>query len=73
MPSWPWERSHHLADSEMNDSLALGLIIADYARRDDFQGMWDDLIVTYRRGSTLQELAAELIEADEEFLAEKAN
>jgi hypothetical protein len=57
----------------MNDSLALGLIIADYARRDDFQGMWDDLIVTYRRGSTLQELAAELIEADEEFLAEKAN
>jgi len=57
----------------MNDSLALGLIIADYARRDDFQGMWDDLIVTYRRGSTLQELAAELIEADEELLAEKAN
>ena len=57
----------------MNDSLALGLIIADYARRDDFQGMWDDLIVTYRRGSTLQELAAELIEADEEFLAEQAN
>jgi hypothetical protein len=57
----------------MNDSLALGLIIADYARRDDFQGMWDDLIVTYRRGSTLQELAAELIEADEEFRAEKAN
>ena len=57
----------------MNDSLALGLIIADYARRDDFQGMWDDLIVTYRRGSTLQELAAELIEADEEFPAEKAN
>lgn len=57
----------------MNDSLALGLIIADYGRRNDFQGMWDDLIVTYRRGSTLQELAAELIEADEEFLAEKAN
>jgi hypothetical protein len=57
----------------MNDSLALGLIIADYARRDDFQGMWDDLIVTYRRGSTLQELAAELIEADEEFRAEQAN
>jgi len=57
----------------MNDSLALGLIIADYGRRNDFEGMWDDLIVTYRRGSTLQELAAELIEADEEFLAEKAN
>jgi hypothetical protein len=57
----------------MNDSLALGLIIADYARRDDFQGMWDDLIVTYRRGSTLQELAAELIEADEEFRAEQAS
>ena len=57
----------------MNDSLALGLIIADYGRRNDFQGMWDDLIVTYRRGSTLQELAAELIEADEEFRAEKAN
>ena len=57
----------------MNDSLALGLIIADYSRRNDFEGMWDDLIVTYRRGSTLQELAAELIEADEEFLAEKAN
>ena len=57
----------------MNDSLALGLIIADYGRRNDFQGMWDDLIVTYRRGSTLQELASELIEADEEFLAEKAN
>ena len=57
----------------MNDSLALGLIIADYGRRDDFQGMWDDLIVTYRRGSTLQELASELIEADEEFIAEKAS
>ena len=57
----------------MNDSLALGLIIADYGRRNDFQGMWDDLIVTYRRGSTLQELAAELIEADEEFRAEQAN
>ena len=57
----------------MNDSLALGLIIADYARRDDFQGMWDDLIVTYRRGSTLQELAAELIEADEEFRVEQAS
>ena len=57
----------------MNNSLALGLIIADYARRDDFQGMWDDLIVTYRRGSTLQELAAELIEADEEFRAEQAS
>ena len=57
----------------MNDSLALGLIIADYGRRNDFQGMWDDLIVTYRRGSTLQELASELIEADEEFRAEKAN
>ena len=56
----------------MNDSLALGLIIADYGRRNDFQGMWDDLIVTYRRGSTLQELAAELIEADEEFRAEQA-
>jgi len=57
----------------MNDSLALGLIIADYSRRNDFEGMWDDLIVTYRRGSTLQELAAELIEADEEFRAEQAN
>jgi len=57
----------------MNDSLALGLIIADYGRRNDFQGMWDDLIVTYRRGSTLQELAAELIEADEEFRAEQAS
>ena len=57
----------------MNDSLALGLIIADYSRRNDFQGMWDDLIVTYRRGSTLQELAAELIEADEEFRAEQAS
>jgi len=55
----------------MNDTLALGLIIDDYARRDDFQGMWDDLIVTYRRGSSLQELACELIEADEEFLAEQ--
>lgn len=55
----------------MNDTLALGLIIADYARRNDFQGMWDDLIVTYRRGSSLQELACELIEADEEFRAEK--
>jgi len=57
----------------MNDSLALGLIIADYGRRNDFQGMWDDLIVTYRRGSTLQELAAELIEADEEFRVEQAS
>jgi hypothetical protein len=57
----------------MNDSLALGLIIADYSRRNDFEGMWDDLIVTYRRGSTLQELAAELIEADEEFRAEQAS
>jgi hypothetical protein len=54
----------------MNDSLALGLIIADYARRDDWEGMWDDLIVTYRRGSSLQELASELIEADEAFRAE---
>jgi len=57
----------------MNDSLALGLIIADYSRRNDFEGMWDDLIVTYRRGSTPQELAAELIEADEEFRAEQAS
>ena len=73
MPSWPWERSHHFADSGMNDSLALGLIIADYSRRNDFEGMWDDLILTYRRGSTLQELAAELIEADEEFRAEQAS
>ena len=55
----------------MNDSLALGLIIADYGRRDDFEGMWDDLIITYRRGSSLQELACELIEADEDFRAEQ--
>ena len=55
----------------MNDSLALGLIIADYARRDDWDGLWDDLIITYRRGSSLQELACELIDADEEFRAEK--
>lgn len=55
----------------MNDSLALGLIIADYARRDDWDGLWDDLIITYRRGSSLQELASELIDADEEFRAEK--
>lgn len=55
----------------MNDSLALGLIIADYGRRNDFESMWDDLIVTYRRGSSLQELASELIEADEEFRAEQ--
>ena len=55
----------------MNDSLALGLIIADYGRRDDFDGMWDDLIITYRRGSSLQELASELIESDEEARAEK--
>lgn len=55
----------------MNDSLALGLIIADYGRRDDFEGMWDDLIITYRRDSSLQELASELIEADEEARAEQ--
>lgn len=55
----------------MNDTLALGLIIADYARRDDFQGMWDDLQLVYERGSTLQELATELIAADKEFIAEQ--
>lgn len=55
----------------MNDTLALGLIIADYARRDDFEGMWDDLQLVYERGSTLQELATELIAADKEFLNEQ--
>lgn len=55
----------------MNDTLALGLIIADYARRDDFEGMWDDLQTVYERGSTLQELATELIAADKEFLNEQ--
>ena len=55
----------------MNDTLALGLIIADYARRDDFEGMWDDLQLVYKRGSTLQELATELIAADKEFIAEQ--
>jgi hypothetical protein len=55
----------------MNDTLALGLIIADYARRDDFEGMWDDLQLVYERGSTLQELATELIAADKEFIAEQ--
>jgi len=55
----------------MNDTLALGLIFADYARRDDFEGMWDDLRIVYERGSTLQELAAGLMQADDDFLAEK--
>lgn len=71
MPLWPWERSQPFALQDMNDSLALGLIIADYARRNDWQGMWDDLQVVYERGSSLQELAAELIAADEEFIAEQ--
>lgn len=57
----------------MNDSLALGLIIADYARRNDWEGMWDDLQVVYARGSTLQELACELIQADQEFIAEQSS
>ena len=55
----------------MNDTLALGLIIADYARRDDFEGMWDDLQLVYERGSTLQELATDLIAADKGFIAEQ--
>lgn len=51
----------------MNDTLALGLIIADYSRRNDFQGMWEDLQLVYQRGSTLQELATELIAANDEY------
>jgi hypothetical protein len=56
----------------MNDTLALGLIIADFGRSDDFQGMWEALRTVYERDSTLQELAAELLQADDEFIAEKA-
>lgn len=56
----------------MNDTLALGLIIADFGRGDDFQGMWEALRTVYERDSTLQELAAELLQADDEFIAEKA-
>lgn len=51
----------------MTDELALGLIIADYGRKGDFDGMWEDLRIVYQRGSTLQELASELIDADDEF------
>ena len=56
----------------MNDTLALGLIIADFGRSDDFRGMWEALRTVYERDSTLQELAAELLQADDEFIAEKA-
>lgn len=57
----------------MNDSLALGLIIADFGRSDDWQGMWEALRTVYERDSSLQELATELLQADDEYLAEKAS